>query len=131
MNDIGYIVVNKQQMEVNNKANSVSSLTDGGIMQLLGSFIKDKRLQQNNTQQQLAVAAGVDRTTLLKMENGSGGNMLSFIQIMRALGELELFKNFETKEELSPLLVAKMMQQKRQRAGYNTKNNLPPLNSKP
>ncbi len=131
MHNNGYIVVNKQQMEVNNTDNNVSSLTDGGIMQLVGSFIKEKRLLQNKTQQQLAAAAGVDRTTLLKIENGSGGNMLSFIQIMRALGELALFKNFETREELSPLLVAKMMQQKRQWAGYTTKNNLPPLNSKP
>jgi len=120
-------VVNKQQMNAVNTANAINSLTDSAIMQLMGSFIKEKRLQQNKTQQQIADAAGVDRTTLLKMENGSGGNMLSFIQIIRAIGELPVFTNFEIKEEISPLLLAKMMQQKKQRAGYSSKNNLPPL----
>ena len=118
-------------MEDSNNDIAILAFTDTAIMERVGGYVKAKRLQQNKTQQQLATAAGVNRTTLLKMENGSGGNMLSFIQIMRALGELELFKNFETREAFSPLLVAKMMQQKRQRAGYGTKNNLPPLNSKP
>lgn len=107
--------------------NIINALTDSAIMQLMGNFIKEKRLQQNKTQQQIADAAGVDRTTLLKMENGSGGNILSFIQIMRAIGELGMFTNFEIKEDISPLLLAKMMQQKKQRASNASKNNLPPL----
>ena len=100
--------------------------TDSALLQLLGRFIKAKRLQLNKTQQQVADAAGVDRTTLLKMENGAGANMLSFIQILRAIGELPVLKNFEVNEPISPLLLAKMMQQKKQRA-RNAKNNLPPL----
>jgi hypothetical protein len=61
------------------------------------------------------------------MEKGVGGNMLSFIQILRAIGELPVLKTFEINEPISPLLLVKMMQQKKQRAGYGNKNNLPPL----
>ena len=109
-----------------NTENNLMAQTDSAFMQLLGGFIKAKRLELNKTQQQIADAAGVDRTTLLKMENGAGGNMLSFIQILRAIGELPVLKNFEINEPISPLLLAKMMQQKKQRAGYATKKNLPP-----
>ncbi len=108
---------------------SIQAFTDIAIMELVGKYIKEKRLQLNQTQQQTADAAGVDRTTLLKMENGSGGNMLSFIQTMRAIGELELFKNFESREDLSPLLLAKMMRQKKQRAGQRRKNITTPTNT--
>ena len=114
-------------MSVDNMDNSLLAQTDSAFMQLLGGFVKAKRLQLNKTQQQIADAAGVDRTTLLKLENGAGANMLSFIQILRAIGELPVLKNFEINETISPLLLAKMMQQKKQRAGYATKQHLPPL----
>ena len=120
-------MVNNQQME--SSFTSIQAFTDTAIMQMVGKYIKDKRLQLNQTQQQTADAAGVDRTTLLKMENGSGGNMLSFIQVMRAIGELELFKQFEVWEEVSPLLLAKMMRQQKQRASTGRKNNNPTNNS--
>ena len=120
-------MVNNQQME--SSFTTIQAFTDKAIMQMVGKYIKDKRLQQNQTQQQTADAAGVDRTTLLKMENGSGGNMLSFIQVMRAIGELELVKQFEVREKVSPLLLAKMMRQQKQRASSGRKNSNPTNNN--
>ena len=119
-------MVNTQQMSLFSNEQNLLAQTDKALLQLLGGFIKAKRLQLNKTQQQIADAAGVDRTTLLKMENGAGANMLSFIQILRAIGELPVLKYFEVNEPISPLLLAKMMQQKKQRAS-SAKNNLPPL----
>ena len=119
-------MVNTQQMSLFSNEQNLLAQTDSALLQLLGRFIKAKRLQLNKTQQQIADAAGVDRTTLLKMENGAGGNMLSFIQILRAIGELPVLQHFEVNEPISPLLLAKMMQQKKQRAS-GAKNNLPPL----
>ena len=119
-------MVNTQQMSLFSNEQNLLAQTDSALLQLLGRFIKAKRLQLNKTQQQIADAAGVDRTTLLKMENGAGGNMLSFIQILRAISELPVLQHFEVNEPISPLLLAKMMQQKKQRAS-SAKNNLPPL----
>jgi transcriptional regulator with XRE-family HTH domain len=93
------------------------AMSDPALLALLGKFIQQTRLQQNKTQQHVATAAGINRSTLVQIENGGGGTMLSFIMIIRALGQLELFQNFEIKEQqLSPLQLAKLEQKKRQRA---------------
>lgn len=45
--------------------------------------------------------------------------MLSFIQIVRALGQLQLFQAFDINPQISPLQLAKIEQKKRQRASKN------------
>ena len=92
------------------------AMSDPAILEMLGNFIQQTRLQQNKTQQQVATAAGINRSTMVQVENGGGGTMLSFIQIMRALEQLQLFQNFEITQQISPLQLAKIDQKKRQRA---------------
>jgi len=92
------------------------AMSDPAILEVLGNSIQQTRLQQNKTQQQVAVAAGLNRSTIVQVENGGGGTLLSFIQIVRALERLELFQSFEIKQQLSPLQLAKIDQKKRQRA---------------
>jgi transcriptional regulator with XRE-family HTH domain len=92
------------------------AMSDPAILKVLGSFIKQTRLQQNKTQQQVAAVAGINRSTLVQFENGGGGTLLSFIQILRSLEQLQLLQDFEFKQILSPLQLAKIEQKKRQRA---------------
>jgi transcriptional regulator with XRE-family HTH domain len=93
------------------------AMSDPAILEVLGNFIKQTRLQQNKTQRQVAEAAGINRSTMVQVENGGGGTLLSFIQIVRALEQLQLFQNFEIRQpQLSPLQLAKIDQKKRQRA---------------
>jgi transcriptional regulator with XRE-family HTH domain len=92
------------------------AMSDPAILEVLGDFIQQTRLQQNKTQQQVATAAGINRSTLVQVENGGGGTLLSFIQILRALEQLQLFQSFEIRQQISPLQLAKIDQQKRQRA---------------
>ncbi len=92
------------------------AMSDPAILAVLGKFIQQTRQQQNKTQQQIAAAAGINRSTMVKFENGGGGTLFSFIQIVRALGQLPLFQSFEIRQQLSPLQLAKIDQQKRQRA---------------
>jgi transcriptional regulator with XRE-family HTH domain len=94
----------------------LQAMSDPAFLELLGIFVQQTRLQQNKTQQQVALAAGVNRSTIVQVEKGGGGTLLSFIQILRALEQLHLFQNFEIKEQFSPLQLAKMQQKKRQRA---------------
>lgn len=82
------------------------SNSDKSIQGMLGKFIRDKRVGQHKTQQELAVAAGVNRSTVIKIEDGESVTLASFIQLVRALGELEVFRNFEVKQQVSPLLMA-------------------------
>lgn len=92
------------------------AMSDPAILEVLGNFIQQIRLQQNKTQQQVATAAGINRSTIVQIEKGGGGTLLSFIQILRALEQLQVFQSFEVKQELSPLQLAKIDQKKRQRA---------------
>ncbi len=92
------------------------AMNDPAIIELLGKFIQQTRLQQNKTQQQVATTAGINRSTMVQIENGSGGKMISFVQILRALEQLQILEHFEVKQQISPLQLAKLEQNKRQRA---------------
>ena len=95
-------------------------MSDFAILEVIGEFIKETRLTKNQTQQQLATAAGIDRFTIARIESGKGATLKSFIQIMRSLEQLHLFQNFQVQHQLSPLALAKLEQNKRHRA-RNTK----------
>lgn len=103
--------------------NMWTEMSDIAIVQNIGAFIKQQRLQINKTQVQLATEAGVNRWTLGQIENGEAITLLSLIQIMRALDILYLFEGFTIKKEISPLELAKQDQQKRQRASNSTIDN--------
>jgi len=93
-----------------------SEFTDNAILNQLGAFIKETRLAQNKTQQALATAAGVNRSTIVQLENGNSATLISFIQVLRALGKLDLFERFQQPTIISPLLLAKQELSKKMRA---------------
>ena len=93
-----------------------SAMSDKAIINVLGSFIKQKRLEQNKTQAQLSKAAGISRDTLSLLENGVSGNLATFIQLLRALDMLHLLKSFQIQQQISPLQLARIEKQKRLRA---------------
>jgi len=102
MNDISYI-------------NQIAA-SDTAIMARLGAVIKHHRLMQNRTQDQLASDAGIARSTLSLCERGGNMSLLVFIQLLRALKLLHMLGEFQVKNQLSPLQLAKMEQSKRVRA---------------
>jgi len=87
---------------------NLNQSSDKAIIALLGNYIKETRLRQNKTQQELAESAGINRSTLVQIESGGGGGLITFVQILRALDQLQVFKNFEITEQISPLLLAKI-----------------------
>ncbi|MES2573814.1 MAG: helix-turn-helix transcriptional regulator [Bacteroidota bacterium] len=101
-----------------------TAMTDRAIVNKIGEFIKEERLKINKTQAQLAEEAGLNRWTLSQIENGEAISMISLIQIMRALGILHLLEIFSVQQEISPIELAKMDQQKRKRAGKQDNDNL-------
>lgn len=97
---------------INHKA-----FTDKALLQKIGAFIKKQRLNINKSQAQLALDSGINRTTLIELESGGGANLLTFIQVMRALGQLDFMNYFDIETELSPLQLAEIQVKfKRQRA---------------
>ena len=98
------------------------SMSDKSIIISIGEYLKHQRLTQNKTQAQIAEAAGINRWTMSKIENGEAISLISLIQILRALNLLNVLDNFKIETQLSPLELAKIEKKKRQRARGNDNN---------
>lgn len=103
-----------------------SAMSDTALVSTLGAFIKHNRLEQNKTQAQLAEEAGINRTTLSLFENGESSNLLTFIQLLRALKLLYTLQQFEVKKQYSPIQLAKLEKSQRIRASRSNKRKTKP-----
>jgi transcriptional regulator with XRE-family HTH domain len=108
--------------------NNIIILTNEAIIQEISTFVKQTRLNQNRSQQELAELAGVDRTTLGQFEKGTRSITIStLIQLLRALNRLDVLSSFETLPTISPLKLAELEERKRKRASKNPTGNDSPL----
>jgi putative transcriptional regulator len=96
-------------------------MSDSAIIKELGKQLKSMRIKANITQQELANKSGVFRSTISEIENGRASSMLSFIQILRGLEQLEVLGAFVLPENISPLKVAEQQAKYRKRATRNKK----------
>lgn len=95
------------------------SMSDKSIISLMGEYIKHQRLNQNKTQEETAEIAGISRWTMGQVESGEPISLITLIQILRALNLLDVLSGFKVETQLSPLELAKLDKQKRQRARSN------------
>jgi len=93
-----------------------ASMSDKAIVEYIGVFVRHHRMEQNKTQDELSEAAGISRSTLSLMERGETVTITTLIQVLRVLDQLPALSVFEVKETLSPLALAKLQKEKRQRA---------------
>lgn len=100
-----------------NYINSWYTLSDNAILKELAGFIKQLRLRKNYKQNELAQKAGIHRVTLSEFENGERSiSLITFIELLRALNELELLQAFKPQTTISPLEMVKLEAKKRKRA---------------
>lgn len=101
------------------------SMSDPAIVTELGAYLRQIRLQQNLTQEQLAVKAGLSRSAISEMENGkTATSLVTIIQVLRALQLLHLLDSWKIAGQISPLLMAKITGNRRLRAsGITLKKN--------
>ncbi len=59
------------------------AMSDTAIAQTIGAFVKHHRLTQNRTQQQIANAAGINRSTLSQLEKGGTVTIATLLQVLR------------------------------------------------
>jgi len=98
------------------------SMSDKAIIASIGQYLKHQRLSQNKTQAETAEIAGVNRWTISQIEKGEAISLISLIQILRALDCLSVLSHFKVETQISPLQLAKLEKQKRQRARSSKKN---------
>ena len=98
-------------------------LSDTDITNRISAKLKELRLKQNISRQDLASNSGVSVSSIIRMEEGEIKSFESFIRLVRTLGKLEVFLPLVEEEEISPNEYFKMMQsaakKKRKRASKN------------
>ena len=99
-------------------------MSDKALLEYIGVFIKHHRMEQNITQEALANAAGISRSTLSLLERGETVTLSTFIQILRMLDQLHIMEVFTIQQTISPLVLARMEMNKRKRASGKTLLNL-------
>lgn len=92
------------------------AMSDYALAQTIGAFVKHHRLVQNKTQEEVSVAANISRSTLSLLEKGEAVTIPTLLQVLRVLDLLYIMDIFKIQEQISPIELAKLDQQKRQRA---------------
>jgi transcriptional regulator with XRE-family HTH domain len=93
-----------------------TSMSDQALAGQIGAFVRHHRLEQNRTQDSLAHEAGISRSTLSLLERGQTVTLATLIQVLRVLDQLQVMDAFVVQQRVSPLVLARMQKEKRQRA---------------
>ena len=92
------------------------AMSDRALCISIGEYVKQERLHRNQTQENIAILANISRSTLSQLERGKTVTVLTLIQVLRVLDALHIMNIFEVSRPVSPLALAKLEQEKRQRA---------------
>lgn len=90
-------------------------ITTVELARQLGERLKLARLNANLTQEAVAKRAGINRKAIVNAEKGRG-QLTSFIAVLVALDLAQQLDTFLPQQPLSPLQLAKLQGEKRQRA---------------
>ena len=109
---------------MNHKRNIINwqSMSDPAIVREIGRNIQQMRLNKNMTQKQLAELSGVNRVTISRIERGQAASLLTIVQILRALGKLDILNGFYEVAQISPLQLLRLNKLERQRASGRRKS---------
>lgn len=102
-----------------NEIAGILSYSDEAILRQISNFVKQKRIDQHLTQQELARNAAMSRSTISLLERGENISLTNLIKILRILDALYVFEQFQVQPQVSPILLAKQAQKKRKRV-YHT-----------
>ncbi|MEM8966185.1 MAG: helix-turn-helix transcriptional regulator [Bacteroidota bacterium] len=99
------------------------AMSDKSLMETIGGFIQSHRLNQNKSQDQVAAAAGISRSTLSLLERGEKVRIDSLIQVLRVLDLLYIMDVFKIQDQISPLEYAKLKKKQRKQASPKKNHN--------
>ena len=92
--------------------------TDQAVLEELGKRLRQRRLDSNLSQAEVAERAGLDRTTSGQLERDGRASLLTMVQVLRALGALDELDAFLPPLGPSPLELARRQGRQRQRASH-------------
>ncbi|MCD6597787.1 MAG: helix-turn-helix domain-containing protein [Bacteroidales bacterium] len=99
-------------------------MSDKSLIETIGNFIQSHRLNQNKSQDQVAAAAGISRSTLSLLERGEKVRIDSLIQVLRVLDLLYIMDVFKIQDQISPIEYAKLKKKQRKQASPKKGSNI-------
>ena len=90
-------------------------MTNSAILLTLGQRLKEYRLRRDLQQSELAALAGINISTVARMEKGQNIMMDSYIRVLRVLEMLDNLDEFIPEPPRSPILMKKLQGKKRYR----------------
>ncbi|MCV9387485.1 helix-turn-helix domain-containing protein [Reichenbachiella ulvae] len=91
-------------------------MSDVALSQTIGVFVQHHRLNQNRSQEEVANAAGISRSTLSLLERGEKVTLSTLLQVLRVLDLLYVMDVFKVDHSISPLEYARLQKQARKKA---------------
>ncbi|MEO6014528.1 MAG: helix-turn-helix domain-containing protein [Devosia sp.] len=79
------------------------SLTDEAVLAELGQRVMATRLARRMTQADLALAAGVSKRTVERLEDGQSSQLSNLIRCLRALGRIEALDALLPEQPANPI----------------------------
>ena len=95
---------------------SFYTATDQAVLEELGRRLRQRRLDRNLSQHDVAQKAGVDRTTIGQLERDGRASLQTLVQVLRGLGALDELDAFLPAAGPSPLELARRQGRVRRRA---------------
>ncbi len=106
------------------------ALSDTQAVERLGTDLRRMRLERNLSQAEVATRAGLDRTTVVKLEAGRAATLLTVVQVLRAIGRLEVLDAFHQEPQPTPYMLVeaqeKYLKKRRKRASRKKPEVGPP-----
>jgi transcriptional regulator with XRE-family HTH domain len=93
-----------------------NSMSDQALSNIIGTFVRQHRLDQNKSQKEVADAANISRSTLSLFERGETVTLATFLRVLRVLDLLYVLDAFKTVTQISPMQLAKLEREQRKRA---------------
>lgn len=86
-------------------------MTTAQVEQELGRRLKRRRLELNVSQQGIALRSGLARRTITAVEQGQGGTLATFIEMLRAVDALEQLEDVLPDPGPNPLVLARLQEE--------------------
>lgn len=102
-------------------------LSDTEITRRISEKLKELRLKQNISRQDISAMSGVSVSSIVRMEDGEIKSFESFLRILRTLGRIDVLLPLLEEDEISPndyfKLVHSAKIKQRKRASKSNINN--------
>lgn len=106
---------------------NINMLSDAEITKRISEKLKELRLKQNISRQDLSISSEVSVSSIVRMEDGEIKSFESFLRILRTLGKIDVLLPLIEEEEISPNEYFKLVQsaktKQRKRASKSNANN--------